>query len=553
METQPLTKIEKRKTNGAPLAPVVPPIAAINHLVIQIPPKEIRFSPFNRTGAREPDPELIEDVKRRGILEPILVRDVDGHWELIFGERRVRAAIAAKLELVPAFKADMTDAEVIETQIAENVRRRGLHPLEEAEAFATLRDRFGHDAETIAAKCGKSRSYVFQRVKLLELAPKVRDAFLKNEINASVALEIARIANESVQLEAFKEVGKSTYDGEPVSARAAHNIITGRYMLKLADAPFDTASATLTKAGSCAACPKRTGAQPELFADVKSPDVCTDPKCFAEKKDAGWKARVAEAKAKNQPVIPTEKAFPNGEYSGLANEYIDLERENFSDPKTRKWRQLLQGEMPEIAITRDRNGEIHEIVRASAARAALVKIGHAFAKPEPRPKPKSKPASSAAPAASLIDDRVEELATRMTIEAVVAKAEAKEPNAEWWRKAIDIFQSCSYSDTFALLERRCVDAERTQGHRAFQKLTGSLNAAKLRGLFVELLCNPGDGMTGELEDFAKFYGVDAKAIEKRARASIEKATTVDAVDTKGMPERDRKAIARATKKKGKRS
>src|SRR5262249_8943087 len=146
-----------------------------------------------------------------------------------------------------------------------------------------------------AERIGKSRSHVFTRMKLLDLCPEAREAFYDGKLTASVAQLVARIGHHDTQRQALKDViyGEPNWQGQhsktpdPMSFREARDRIHEHYMLELKGAPFKLDDAQLLpKAGPCTTCPKRSGNQKDLFTDVKNPNVCTDPKCFDDKRQA---------------------------------------------------------------------------------------------------------------------------------------------------------------------------------------------------------------------------------------------------------------------------
>src|SRR5438132_9383895 len=139
----------------------------------------------------------------------------------------------------------------------------------------------------------EQRAYDRQNRDLLaKAAAGAAAAFFTSAINASVAQLLARMP-EALQEKATKELLKFPTGGEQVSQRRAFDFIQSRYMLSLEGAPFDVTDAELApEAGACATCPKRTGNQRELFGDVASADVCTDPECFDVKKERVWQLRV---------------------------------------------------------------------------------------------------------------------------------------------------------------------------------------------------------------------------------------------------------------------
>jgi ParB family chromosome partitioning protein len=124
--------------------------------------------------------ELAESIRTQGILSPLLVRPINPQtFEVVAGRRRYRAAQRAGIESVPVDIRELTDAQCLEIAIVENLQRRDVHPLEEAEGFASLLrlEEPKYSIEKIAAKCGKHPGYVLSRIRLTELAPAVTEAF----------------------------------------------------------------------------------------------------------------------------------------------------------------------------------------------------------------------------------------------------------------------------------------------------------------------------------------------------------------------------------------
>ncbi|HEV2082339.1 MAG TPA: ParB/RepB/Spo0J family partition protein [Brevundimonas sp.] len=120
--------------------------------------------------------ELAGSIRDRGVLQPILVRphpDDAGSWQIVAGERRWRAAQQARLTEVPIVERLLDDVAVLEVAIIENVQRADLNPLEEAEAYRVLMDRFGRTQDAVAGVVGKSRSHVANTLRLLQLPEKV--------------------------------------------------------------------------------------------------------------------------------------------------------------------------------------------------------------------------------------------------------------------------------------------------------------------------------------------------------------------------------------------
>jgi len=241
--------------------------------------------------------ELTTSVKAKGILTPLLVRPRGAHFEIAAGHRRLRAAKAAGLAEIPVLVRDMTDVEFLEVLTIENLQREDLHPLEEAEGYQGLLERGGYDVPAIATKVGKSTSYVYQRVKLVDLVPEAKAAFLKGTFEAGHAILLARL--EAPQQKQALAWARQRFLGgrDFASVRALGDYIQRDVLLDLARAPFPIDDAELVPAaGACGPCPKRTGNQSELFADVKKGDACTSPACY-KAKVAALVERKAEAVA----------------------------------------------------------------------------------------------------------------------------------------------------------------------------------------------------------------------------------------------------------------
>jgi ParB family chromosome partitioning protein len=124
--------------------------------------------------AREALAELVESIRQHGIIQPLVVRNVDGRHELIAGERRWRAAQEAGLTHVPVITRVATDLEVLELSLIENLQRADLNPIEEAQAYARLAGEFGMRQEEIAQKVGRSRAAVANSMRLLDLHEQVQ-------------------------------------------------------------------------------------------------------------------------------------------------------------------------------------------------------------------------------------------------------------------------------------------------------------------------------------------------------------------------------------------
>jgi ParB family chromosome partitioning protein len=158
----------------------------------KVPIESLRPNPRNprRDFADEELNELVESVRQRGIIQPIVVRPIAGAadvYEIIAGERRWRAAQRAGLHDVPIVALEVGDAQSLELAIIENVQRTDLNPLEEAAGYQALMDEFGHDQEGVARIVGKSRSHVANTVRLLKLSEPVKAYVRSGKLQAGHA------------------------------------------------------------------------------------------------------------------------------------------------------------------------------------------------------------------------------------------------------------------------------------------------------------------------------------------------------------------------------
>jgi ParB/RepB/Spo0J family partition protein len=319
--------------------------------------------------------ELTASIKTKGVLQPIVTRPNADGFEVVCGARRLRAAREAGLTEIPAVVRELSDVEALEVAVIENLQRADVHEIEEAEGYEQLMKLHKQTADDLAAKVGKSKAYVYARLKLLALSPAGRKAFYEGALNASTALLVARIPGAKLQEQALKEVTELDYRGDRMPVRQAAEHIQRRYMLQLKSAPFSTKDPKLVaKAGACGECPKRTGNQPELFADVGSADVCTDPQCFNAKKEAHYQVLRDEARAKGQEVIEGKEAKTIKPYSyGDIRGYSRLEDTAWSDATGQTKVSALLKKVPDVPVKLFEDPHTRELVKVvETADGALV-------------------------------------------------------------------------------------------------------------------------------------------------------------------------------------
>ncbi|HEY4378977.1 MAG TPA: ParB/RepB/Spo0J family partition protein [Acidobacteriaceae bacterium] len=230
-----------------------------------------------------------------GLIQPIVVRPKEGRFEIVAGARRYRACILAEKFAVPSHIRELTDAQVLEWQLIENSQRVDVHPYEEAQGYQRLLDMPGYDVAAIAEKSGKSAAHIYTRLSLLQLIPTVAEAFVQERITTSHANLIARLPQEH-QAAAFENCWRKDWQDKEAHLLPAKHLsawIQANLYLNLADAPFDREDTTLKpEAGACVTCPRRSGFNTSLFADVQG-DQCLDGECYQAKVTAHIDREVA--------------------------------------------------------------------------------------------------------------------------------------------------------------------------------------------------------------------------------------------------------------------
>ena len=157
-------------------APEIPLATEVGEKVRQVRLTSIVASPLQprKDFAEEALQELVDSIRQHGIIQPLIVRMVDGRHELIAGERRWRAAQQLGLADAPVIVREASDRDVVELSLIENLQRADLNPIEEAQAYSRLASEFGMRQEEIAQKVGRSRASVANAMRLLDLHPQVQ-------------------------------------------------------------------------------------------------------------------------------------------------------------------------------------------------------------------------------------------------------------------------------------------------------------------------------------------------------------------------------------------
>lgn len=225
--------------------------------------------------------ELASSVAQYGVMQPVLVRphpQVEGKYVLIFGERRYRASLLAGKIDIPAYVKHASDDVALEIQVIENLQRENVHPLNEAKGYKIiLENNENMTTADLAVRFGKSETYILQRLKLNDLVKEAKKDFLNDELLLGHALILARLTPQDQRGTLEQIVNRNGYG----TVNELQEFVERNITNSLSSAPFDKNDANLNKkAGACINCPKRSGASPLLFAEIKEKDKCFDRTCF---------------------------------------------------------------------------------------------------------------------------------------------------------------------------------------------------------------------------------------------------------------------------------
>jgi ParB family transcriptional regulator, chromosome partitioning protein len=480
---------------------------------------ESATNPRKRFDAKSLE-ELAASFKTQGILAPLLVRELEGSkYEVVAGARRLRAARLAELASVPVRIVKLTDAEAIEAQVVENLQREDIHPLEEALGFKSLLE-LGEPAYTIAniaSRAGKSEAYVYGRIRLADLIPPVAEAFLKDQITIGHALLIAKLP-ASQQQEAFAAAFRGMWTSEGnsqvlIPVRELAVWIETNVLLQLASAPFDKEDEKLVSGtGSCVNCPKRTGFNKLLFADVRK-DSCTDPQCFHAKIDAHV-SRTLESKPQ---LVQISSAWNSREGAPLGrNRYVELEIK-----KTKP--NGASTKLPPVQKPCDKMTEA--IVTDGGKRGQLVKV---CADPTCRvhhpntPSPQQVERERAEERKRIEKEKLVITTRHSILAAILQRISAPLKKADLLAVAHYLIGHLSYSQVPALAKRHKVEAKKdsTSAQELLAKQVGTYDEAELCKLLLEisLLDSAYQRSTVSrddvLMDAAKRYRLDVEKLQK---------------------------------------
>ena len=170
--------------------------------------EEIQPNPFQprKTFNEEPLQELVQSIREKGILQPLVVRRKGERYELIAGERRWRAAQKAGIKEVPILVRNVSESELLELSLIENIQREDLNPIEEAEAYKGLAEQFHLTQEDISQKVGKDRATVANALRLLKLPPEIKQSLAEGKVTVGHARALLGLDSPEKQRAAWRKV-----------------------------------------------------------------------------------------------------------------------------------------------------------------------------------------------------------------------------------------------------------------------------------------------------------------------------------------------------------
>lgn len=198
-----------REDDGESLAPAATQVSDKHGEKVESALRQIavaNIEPNPNQPRRQFDPgaleELSDSIKRHGVVQPVVLRPQGEGYQIVAGERRWRAAQKAQLHQVPAIIRDYSDEETLEIALLENIQRKDLNPIEEAEAYQRLSDEFGHTQAALAKIVNKSRSHVANMMRLLDLSAPLRDLVQEGKLSMGHARALLP-APDALQLAAL--------------------------------------------------------------------------------------------------------------------------------------------------------------------------------------------------------------------------------------------------------------------------------------------------------------------------------------------------------------
>lgn len=322
---------------------------------------------------------LVKSMEMHGFIGTLFVRrldmdDANGEiFEVWAGNRRLKAAKEAGLLAVPCDVYDLTEVQALELNMAEQINRDGYTPLQEGDACRRLMELSGYNEHQVAEKFGKSASWVTKRVQLCGIAPELRKALSKGELNVTVANAIAALPSQQAQVKAYDSLVQRPRYSVPENETAEDQVawLRDTHGQPLRSATWKLTDAELVpEAGSCAACPHNSANEkmPGMFDNAKAAPTCLKVACFEDKQLAAWLAKTAKQKAAGAKVLSLnecKKLFARGNDLGSSSRYVEAETKPPKDKQGRTWAELVadvpEEHRPVLHLAQDNGGKLRQL------------------------------------------------------------------------------------------------------------------------------------------------------------------------------------------------
>jgi len=501
--------------------------------------------------------ELAASIRSKDIIEPLVVRPNGkaGMFEIIAGERRWRAAKLAGRVDAPCIIRNISDAEVLHLQVIENLQRDDVHPMDEASGYRLL---LKSDAkatpESIAAEIGKSKSYVYQRLQLLKLIEPLQKCFLAGDITPGHAVELARLTARDQEALLKQDLFEHAWNGTrrerggAISVRSLRAVIQRAFHLDLAKVLWSLADAEIVKtAGACTACPKRSGSNPALYADISKADICTDRACYDLKLLRSAERRKAELAATGTAAVLISVAYArsgNDEKRLRAQNILWRNDYGSSDDG---WREAGKQKCDHTVKGVIADGGEIGAVKLVCTKPATCRVHRTV-----RDERTGVTHTSAAQKRRMQEQRIETDARRRTLDAILGKIRSP-LNADDLRSVVQHMFRRLYNPMDKeivkalgwLSATKTVSARGAQDHdRVFCERLPTLALDELAQMAIRILLwsdtSAGPqffgGRENQLAGFAKRYHVNTNAITRRVREEFKsRAAGKSAVQTSARP------------------
>jgi len=266
--------------------------------------------------------ELAESIKKLGVIQPVTIRPLEPNksnphqakYEMVCGERRYHGAEKAGLTSIPASIRELSDQEALEVMITENLQRKDVHPLEEADAFEFMIAKMNYQVPDIAAKVGKNDAFVIRRLQLSKLVPELKEIFKTNDLHIGHAELLSRIDEQSQNLW-FTDRYSYRYGGGAGTLKELKSWLSSNTERKLKDAPFNTDAHFEGKqfiCSRCTVCPQNSAYNNSLFPDTADQALCHNRFCFEAKSNADFEIRLQKA-LEDPKVILVNDGYGNAD------------------------------------------------------------------------------------------------------------------------------------------------------------------------------------------------------------------------------------------------